>query len=165
MRVRVAGPDDLPAILAITNDAILNSTALFEYEARSLEQQRAWFDDKRAGGWPVLVADDGGVAGFATFGPFRDRPAYATTVEHSVYVEGSRRAQGVGRLLVEALIAEARVREVHTMIGGIDASNAGSLAFHAALGFVEVGLLPQVGRKFGRWLDLIFMAKLLEEPS
>ena len=152
----------MPAILAITNDAIVNSTALFEYQPRTLAQQQDWFAHKQADGWPVLVAEVGpAVVGFGTFGPFRDRPAYHPTVEHSVYVANGQRGCGIGRLLVEALIADARKRGLHTMIGGIDGSNAGSLAFHAALGFEEVGRLTEVGWKFDRWLDLVFMQKRL----
>jgi phosphinothricin acetyltransferase len=160
--VRAAEPRDVPAILAITNDAILHSTALFEYDARTLADQAAWFADKAAGGWPVLVADDGsGAVGFASYGPFRSRPAYAATVEHSIYVADGQRGRGVGQALMHALIAEARRERRHVMVGGIDASNDASIAFHAALGFVQVGRLPQVGWKFDRWLDLVFMQIIL----
>jgi phosphinothricin acetyltransferase len=162
--IRPAGEDDVDAILAITNDAILNSTAMYTYEPMTRAEQAAWLADKRAGGWPVLVADDGaGCLGFATFGPFRTRPAYARTVEHSVYVAGHAHGRGVGRLLMTALIEEARRRGLHAMIGGVDSENAGSLAFHAGLGFVEVGRMREVGWKFGRWLDLVFVEKLLED--
>lgn len=160
--IRTADAPDVPAVLAITNDAIVNSTALFEYQPRTLAQQQAWLAQKQADGWPVLVAAAGfEVVGFGTFGSFRDRPAYHPTVEHSVYVANGQRGRGVGRQLVEALITEARKRGLHSMIGGIDGSNAGSLAFHAALGFREVGRLPEVGWKFDRWLDLVFMQKTL----
>lgn len=162
MKVRAVDEGDLQAILTITNDAILTSTAIYEYEPRTPAQQRAWIDAKTAGGWPVLVAEnEGEVLGFAAFAPFRDKPAYASTVEHSVYVAAGRQGAGVGRRLMDALIGEARVRGLHAMIGGIDASNQASLAFHRALGFREVGQLPEVAWKFGRWLDLIFMQKLL----
>lgn len=153
---------DGDAILAIVNDAILNSTAWYEYEPWDAARLTAWFAAKRAGGWPLLVADDGTQAlGFASFGTFRERPAYARTVEHSVYVSAEARGQGLGRLLLGALIDVARERGLHTMIGGVDATNKGSLAFHRALGFVEAGRMREVGWKFGRWLDLVFMQKLL----
>jgi len=153
---------DAGAILAIVNDAILNSTAWYEYQAWDSARMTSWFAAKRAGGCPVLVADAGdGALGFASFGTFRDRPAYVHTVEHSVYVAAEARGQGVGRRLLGALVEEARARGLHTMIGGVDAANEGSLAFHRALGFAEAGRMREVGRKFDRWLDLIFMQKLL----
>lgn len=163
MIVRAADPArDGGAILAIVNDAILHTTAWYEYEPWDAARLTSWFDAKRAGGWPLLVADAGGATlGFASFGPFRDRPAYARTVEHSVYVAAAARGRGIGRLLLDALVAEAGPRGLHTMIGGVDASNAGSLAFHRAAGFVEAGRMREVGWKFDRWLDLIFMQKLL----
>jgi len=162
--IRPAGEGDVDAILAITNDAILNSTATYSYEPMTRADMAAWLADKAAGEWPVLVADDGtGCLGYATFGPFRTRPAYARTVEHSVYVAGHAHGRGIGRLLMTALIEEARRRGLHAMIGGVDSGNEGSLAFHAGLGFVEVGRMREVGWKFERWLDLVFVEKLLED--
>lgn len=163
MIVRAADPArDGDAILAIVNDAILNSTAWYEYQPWDAARLTSWFDAKRAGGWPLLVAEaDGEALGFASFGSFRDRPAYARTVEHSVYVAAAARGRGVGRRLLDAIVEAARARELHAMIGGVDAANEGSLAFHRAAGFVEAGRLREVGWKFGRWLDLIFMQKLL----
>ncbi len=153
---------DRPAILAIVNDAILTSTAWYEYEPWDAAKLAAWFDAKQAGGWPLLVAEAGGeTIGFSSFGRFRDRPAYARTVEHSVYVAAAARGRGVGRLLLDAIVAEARRRRHHVMIGGVDAANEGSLAFHRAAGFVEAGRMREVGRKFDRWLDLVFMQKIL----
>lgn len=163
MIVRAADPArDGDAILAIVNDAILNSTAWYEYAPWDGARLTSWFDAKRAGAWPLLVAEaDGETLGFASFGTFRDRPAYARTVEHSVYVAAAARGRGIGRRLLDALIEAARARELHAMIGGVDAANQGSLAFHRAAGFVEAGRLREVGWKFDRWLDLIFMQKLL----
>jgi L-amino acid N-acyltransferase len=161
--IRAAEPRDVPAILAITNHAILHSTALFEYDARTLADQQAWFAEKTDGGWPVLVADDGaGAIGFASYGPFRARPAYAATVEHSIYVADGQRGRGVGVALMRALIETARRERRRVMVGGIDGSNDASIAFHGRLGFVEVGRMPQVGWKFDRWLDLVFMQIILE---
>ena len=153
---------DGEAVLAIVNDAILNSSAWYEYEPWDTARLTSWFDAKQAGGWPLLVADDGAAAlGFASFGPFRDRPAYARTVEHSVYIAAEARGRGVGRYLLGAIVDEAQARGLHAMIGGVDAANEGSLAFHRAAGFAEVGRLREVGWKFERWLDLVFMQKLL----
>lgn len=153
---------DGDVLLAIINDAILNTTAWYEYDLWDGDRMTSWFDAKRAGGWPLIVADDGGAAlGFASFGPFRDRPAYARTVEHSVYVAHDARGRGIGRRLLDAIVAEARLRDLHAMIGGVDAANEGSLAFHRAAGFVEAGRIREVGWKFGRWLDLVFMQKRL----
>ena len=163
MFIRPAGDGDLPALLAVTNHAILTSTALFDYEPRTPGAQAEWLDAKRAEGWPVFVAEDEGkFLGFASFGPFRRWPAYQHSVEHSVYVAEDAQRQGIGRQLLEALIDEAKRRGLHTMIGGIEASNARSLALHAALGFAEAGRMREVGWKFDRWLDLVFVQKILE---
>lgn len=164
MIVRAAQARDVPAILDIVNDAILNSTALFEYEPRTLDEQAGWLAERNAGGWPVLVAEvDGDTIGFASYGPFRARPAYVATVEHSVYVAQHDRSKGVGRALMLALIAAAKADRRHVMVGGIDGSNDASIAFHAALGFVETGRMPEVGWKFERWLDLVFMQLILRD--
>lgn len=153
---------DGDAILAVVNDAILNTTAWYEHEPWDHARLTSWFDAKAEGGWPLLVAEDAGTAlGFASYGSFRARPAYARTVEHSVYVAAAARGRGVGRILLDAIVAEARAQGHHTMIGGVDASNEGSLAFHRAAGFVEAGRMREVGWKFGRWLDLVFMQKML----
>ncbi len=162
MFIRPAGDGDLGGLLTVTNHAILTSTALFDYEPRTPQAQAEWLDLKRAEGWPVLVAEDEGqFLGFASFGPFRRWPAYQHSVEHSLYVADGAQRRGIGRALLEALIEEAGRRGLHTMIGGIEAGNAASLALHAALGFAEVGRLPQVGWKFERWLDLVFMQRML----
>ncbi|MFC3834865.1 MULTISPECIES: GNAT family N-acetyltransferase [Deinococcus] len=164
--VRLATRADVPAILDIYNHAVIHTTASYDLEPVSLDSRLAWFDHKVDGGWPVLVTvGGGGVTGWATFGPFREKPGYRYTVEHSVYVRDDCRGQGLGRALVDALIAEARARGLHSMIGGLDADNTGSLAFHTRLGFEPVAHFRQVGHKFGRWLDLIFVQLLLEPGS
>lgn len=156
--VRPATRADVPAILEIYNHAVLHTTASYDLEPVSLESRLAWFDHKVQGGWPVLVtARDGVVTGWATFGPFREKPGYRFTAEHSVYVRHDCRGQGLGRALLLALIGEARGRGLHSLIGGVDAGNAGSLAFHEGLGFGRVAHFRQVGFKFGRWLDLVFL--------
>lgn len=155
------------AILAIFNEAIVNSTALYDYKTRTLDSMTPWFADKQAAGQPVIGVEDaaGALAGFATYGPFRVRPAYKYTVEHSVYVHKDHRGQGLARMLMRELIEAARQRGVHAMVGGIDATNVASIALHEQLGFSHVGTLPQVGFKFGRWLDLAFYQLLLDTPA
>jgi phosphinothricin acetyltransferase len=161
--VRPADAADLAAILAIVNDAILNTTAWYDYAPWDSAQLAQWFDGKRAAGWPVLVAiaRDGTLAGFGSIGSFRGRAAYHKTGEHSVYVEKEHRGQGYGRLLLAAIIDAARGLGLHTLIGGVDSGNDASLAFHRALGFVEAGRMREVGWKFDRWLTLVFMQKML----
>jgi phosphinothricin acetyltransferase len=161
--IRPAEEGDLPAILEIVNHAIVHTTAMYEYRPRDLDQQRAWLEEKRAGGWPVLVAPahEGGVAGFGSLGQFRPRACYDKTAEHSVYVARERRGQGYGRRILGALAEAARDRGFHTLVGGVDSENAASLAFHRALGFEEAGRMREVGWKFDRWLTLVFMQKIL----
>jgi L-amino acid N-acyltransferase len=155
------------AILEIFNDAILHSTALYDYQPRTLQNMVAWFDAKRAGDFPVIGIEDseGVLVGFGSYGTFRAWPAYKYTVEHSVYVHKDHRGRGLGRTVMLELIAAARGNDVHAMIGGIDASNAGSIALHEQLGFKHVGTLAQVGFKFGGWLDLAFYQLLLDTPA
>ncbi|TAM49880.1 MAG: N-acetyltransferase family protein [Paraburkholderia sp.] len=154
------------AILAIFNEAIANSTALYDYKPRTPQNMVAWFDAKQSGGFPVIGVEDGSgkLMGFGSYGTFRAWPAYKYTVEHSVYVEKDHRGRGLGRVLMQELIAAARHADLHAMIGGIDAANHGSVALHERLGFKHVGTLPQVGFKFGHWLDLAFYQLILETP-
>ena len=155
------------AILAIFNDAIVNSTALYDYQPRTAESMVAWFAAKQKGGWPVIGLEDeaGALLGFASYGNFRAYPAYKYTMEHSVYVRNDQRGQGLGKRLLQAVIAEARAHDVHALVGAIDAANTGSIALHEKLGFKSVGLMPQVGFKFGRWLDLALYQLTLETPA
>lgn len=154
------------AILEIFNDAILNSTALYDYTPRTRQNMVAWFKAKEQGGFPVIGVENqaGILLGFGSYGTFRAWPAYKYTVEHSVYAQQDHRGQGLGTVLMRALIAEARRNNMHALIGGIDATNMGSIALHEKLGFLHVGTLPQVGFKFGRWLDLVFYQLLLDTP-
>ncbi|WP_043007727.1 GNAT family N-acetyltransferase [Comamonas testosteroni] len=155
------------AILDIFNDAIVNSTALYDYQPRTAQNMVSWFEAKRAGGFPVIGIEDaqGRLLGFCSWGSFRAYPAYKYTVEHSVYVHPEHRGRGLGQQLMDLLIAEARQRgDVHALVGAIDAANAGSIALHKRLGFESVGLMPQVGFKFGRWLDLAFYQLTLQTP-
>lgn len=161
MLIRDATEADLPAILAIYNHVIATSNAVYTETPSTLEDRQAWLAARRAGNFPVLVADDGGVLGFASFGDFRPWPGFALTVEHSVHVHDAARGRGVGTALMQRLIPEAQARGKHVMIGGIDAANAASIALHRKLGFTEAGVLREVGRKFGAWLDLLFMQRML----
>ncbi|WP_374398702.1 N-acetyltransferase family protein [Niveibacterium sp.] len=155
------------AILAIFNEAIVNSTALYDYTPRPPESMVTWFETKRKGGFPVLGIEDteGRLLAFGSYGTFRAWPAYKYSVEHSVYVHKDHRGKGLGPEVMQALIAAARRNGVHAMIGGIDAANTGSIALHQRLGFKHVGTLPEVGFKFGRWLDLAFYQLLLDTPA
>lgn len=155
------------AILDIFNDAILNSTALYDYKPRAAQSMVGWFEAKLAGGFPVIGVEDsdGALLGFGSYGTFRAWPAYKYSVEHSVYVHPEHRGKGLGRLLMRELIGAARKSDKHVMIGGIDATNSGSIALHEQLGFKHAGTLPQVGFKFGRWLDLSFYQLLLDTPA
>ena len=154
------------AILEIFNDAILHSTALYDYQPRTARSMDDWFAAKARGGFPVLGLEneDGSLAGFGSYGTFRAWPAYKYTVEHSVYVHRSQRGRGVGLALMRQLIAAARAQQHHVLIGGIDMDNAASIALHLRLGFVHAGTIRQAGFKFGRWLDLGFYQLTLETP-
>ncbi len=153
-------------ILAILNEVIATSTALFDYEPRSLEQVRRWFADKVAR-FPVIGAVDeaGALLGFASYGPFRGWPAYKYTVEHSVYVARPHRGRGVGKELLRAVIDRAQHAQYHVLVAGIDGDNAASIALHRKLGFAHAGTIRQAGFKFGRWLDLAFYQRVLPTPE
>jgi L-amino acid N-acyltransferase YncA len=149
---------DLPEILAIYNEVIRNSTAVYTDVELTAERGAAWFDAKVGGGFPFIVARDAsGITGFGSFGEFRAWPCYRHSVEHSIHVRVDRRGQGVGRALLIELLARAAVLRKHTMIAGIDADNAVSIGLHLSLGFRTVGHFHEVGFKFGRWLDLLFL--------
>lgn len=165
-RIRPAQEHDLEAITAIYNDAGVGTTASYDLEPVSVQERRTWLAHKTARDFPVLVAEsEGQVLGFAAYGTFRDKAGYQYTVEHSVYVADGARAAGVGRMLMRALIDRARGDGVHAIIGVLDADNEASVAFHRRLGFVEVGRMPEVGRKFGRWLDAVFVQLTLDGPE
>jgi phosphinothricin acetyltransferase len=154
-------------ILAILNDAIVSSTALFDYRPREPASMVEWFRAKDARRFPVLgaVADDAALLGFATYGTFRAWPAYKYTVEHSVYVHQDHRRKGIARALLTRLIAVAEEQDYHVMVGGIEAANSASIALHVELGFTYAGTIHHAGFKFGRWLDLAFYERLLRTPA
>jgi len=165
VQIRLAEDADLAAILDIYNHAVATTTAVFDYDPHTLEMRREWLRAKQAAHFPVLVAvvsDE--VAGFATYGPFRARPAYKFTIENSVYVAERVRRRGVARTLMHSLLADARAHEYHAVIAGVVADNVPSLRLHESLGFVEVAHFREVGYKFGRWLDLKFLELLLATP-
>ncbi|HEX3984449.1 MAG TPA: GNAT family N-acetyltransferase [Acidisoma sp.] len=165
MIIRPASEADLPGILVIYNDVVRTSSAVYTEEEASLENRLKWYADRRALGYPVLVATDpsGAVAGFSSFGDFRPWPGYRLTVEHSVCVGADCRGQGLGGALITPLFDEALRLGKHVMIAGIDAANPASLRLHERLGFKHAGTLREVGTKFGRWLDLAFMQRILSD--
>jgi L-amino acid N-acyltransferase YncA len=165
--IRPAQVADVVALRAIFNDVIATSTAVYWFAPASLEERTAWFEARIAAGFPVLVAErEGTVLGFSSFGEFRGAwPGYRYSVEHSVHVRADWRGQGIGPRLVSALFPHAVALGKHVMIGGIDAGNAASLRMHARLGFEQVAHFREVGHKFGRWLDLVFVQRFLDAPG
>jgi L-amino acid N-acyltransferase YncA len=166
MEIRDASETDAPGILRIYNDAVAHTTAIWNDQPSSLESRVAWLKELRHSGYPVVVAADGpNILGYASFGVFRPWDGYRHTVEHSVYVDGASRRRGVGHALMDRLILRARSMNKHVMVAGIEATNEPSLRLHARLGFVQAGHLRAVGRKFDRWLDLVFMQLILAEDQ
>lgn len=162
MDIRDARESDLTGLLEIYNEVIATSTAVYADRPVTLEDRITWWRTRTAQGYPVLVAmREEVVLGFATFGDFRAWPGYRFTVEHSVHVSAGCRGRGVGRSLMQRLIPRAAALGKHVMIGGIDAANDASIRFHEQLGFERAALLRQVGFKFERWLDLLFMQRFL----
>ena len=164
--IREATEADLSGILAIYNDAVANTTAIWNETVVDLDNRKAWFSARRERGFPVIVAVRGAeVLGYASYGDWRAFDGYRHTVEHSIYVAAGARGAGLGRRLLERLIAIAAERGMHVMIAGIEAENAASIRLHAALGFRHVGRFEEVGTKFGRWLDLACMELRLVSPD
>ena len=163
LTIRDAAEADLPGILAIHNDAILNGTAIWSTQPVTLDNRRAYLAERAARSYPFLVADhDGTVAGYASFGDFRPHDGYFRTAEHSVYVHPDHRGRGIASRLMPPLIEAGRRRGKHVLVGGIDAANTASIALHRRFGFVETGRMPAVGFKFGRYLDLVWMQLVLD---
>lgn len=171
MDIRDATPDHLEGIMAIYNDAVEHTTAIWNDAKVDLDDRRAWLASRQRAGYPVLVAVNGAVngeddvLGYASFGDWRAFDGYRHTVEHSVYVRGDMRGHGLGEALMRALILRAREIGKHVMVAGIEAGNAGSIHLHRKLSFEEVGLLREVGVKFGGWLDLTFMQLTLDQRA
>ena len=159
MTIRPATRADLPGILEIYNEAVLNTTATYDYEPRTLEHRLAWFEDHLKNDYPVFVAesDAGRIAGWSALNRYHDRMGYRFTTENSVYVAADQRGKGIGKLLLAPLIQAARERGFHAILAAIDAANEASIRLHAAFGFERVGCFNEVGFKFGRWLDVAYM--------
>ena len=163
MTIRPATHADLPGILEIYNEAVLNTTASYDYEPRTLEHRIAWFEEHVQNQYPVIVAatEAGRVVGWSALNRFHDRIGYRFTAENSVYVAADQRGKGIGTLLVPPLIDGARERGLHAILAVIDAANQASIRLHARFGFDRVALLQQVGFKFNRWLDVVYMERLI----
>jgi phosphinothricin acetyltransferase len=170
--IRDATEADMAAVTTIYNALIDTTTVAWTEQHQTLEERLAWFAEQQAEGNTVLVAVDDGrapgrepVVGFAAYGSFRGAgrwPGYRYTVEHTIHLDRSCWGAGVGRQLLEALIGRARGAGMHVMVGAIDGDNIGSIDFHERLGFVEVARMPEVGRKFDRWLELVLMQRILD---
>jgi phosphinothricin acetyltransferase len=162
--LRAARPEDAEAIAAIYNYEVEHSTATFDLVPRTVEAQRAWIV-ARSGAFSAIVAvnDQHGVIGFAALSTYRDRAGYRTTVENSVYVHRNHQRQGIGRQLLVALLDVARDSGFHTVIARVDSLSTGSLELHKSLGFTEIGIEREIGRKFGRWLDSVILQRMLAD--
>jgi len=164
VRTRIVERRDADAIREIYNAEVVTSTVTFDLVARTLAEQVAWIDE-HSGGHPAIVAvdddNDAVVVGFASLSPYRSRPAYAPTVEDSVYVHPDHRGRGIGRLLLSDLVELARDHGFHSVIARIVGGHDASIALHRACGFEEIGCEREVGRKFGKWLDVVLMQVML----
>lgn len=165
IQIRPATEADVPGILDIYNDAILHTTAIYNYVPHTLAMRLDWFNEKQEQGFPVLVAEVGGkVAGYSCLGHFRAFAAYKYTAESSVYVHTDHRGKGIARALMQPLIDAAKAMDLHAIVAGIDADNKISIKLHEQFGFTAVAHFKQVGYKFDKWLDLIFLQLLLPTP-
>ncbi|MBF0639606.1 GNAT family N-acetyltransferase [Pseudomonas protegens] len=162
-RIRDALHADLPAIRDIYNDAVLNTTAIWNEQPVDLGNRQAWFSARQAQGYPILVIINAEeqVLGYASFGDWRPFDGFRHTVEHSVYVRSDQRGNGLGPQLMAVLLECARGCGKHVMVAAIESGNSASVRLHERLGFISTGQMPQVGTKFGRWLDLTFMQLIL----
>ncbi|WP_025733687.1 GNAT family N-acetyltransferase [Carnimonas nigrificans] len=163
--IRAANASDIATITEIYNDAVANTTAIWNDQQVDEANRLRWLYEHEQQGFPVLVAvnEQQQTVGYATYGAWRAFDGYRFTVEHSVYVHRDARGGGIGKQLMRALIERAQAQGLHIMVAGIDASNHASIALHERLGFKQTGMLPEVGTKFGRWLDLVFLQLMLEE--
>ncbi|MGE7944572.1 N-acetyltransferase family protein [Lysinibacillus xylanilyticus] len=164
--IRLMEEKDLPEVLAIYNDIILTSKAVYRYETQSLEEKKQWFKEQQASSNPLLIFDENGiVAGFATYSQFRPYPGYKHTMEHSVYVHKDHYQKGIATKLMHELIRIAEEQGVKTLVAGIDGENMSSIKAHEKLGFEYAGTIKNAGFKFGQWLDLVFYQLHLTEPK
>jgi L-amino acid N-acyltransferase len=154
---------DLPAVLDIYNDVIINTTAVYSEKPHTLEMRRSWFNERGNSGFPLLVMEDNeSIIGFGSYGYFRAWPCYRFTAEHSLYVHKDYRSRGLSKILLAEIIERAKAAKLHVLIAGIDSDNTASLHLHELFGFVQVAHFKEVGFKFNRWLDLIFLELKLE---
>ncbi len=161
VELRLARPEDAEPTRVIYNTEVTGSTVTFDLVPRTLEEHRAWLD-ARSGAMAVVVAEEADeVIGFASLSPYRSRPAYSTTVEDSVYVRRDQRGNGIGRALLDEVVSVAEARGFHTVVARIVGGHDASIALHRSLGFDIVGVEREVGRKFGRWLDVVLMQRML----
>lgn len=163
IKIRAAVRGDCPGILEIYNDAVLKTTASYDYEPRTLEHRQSWFGDHQKTGLPIFVAVDtaGRIVGWSALNRYHDRKGYRFTTENSVYIAEDHRGQGIGKLLLAPLIESARQLGLHAIIAVIDGENEASVRLHARFGFEIVGRFKEVGYKFNRWLDVVYMELLL----
>lgn len=167
MKIIKCTPEYASQILDIFNDAILNSTALYDYKPWTMDTMKVWFETKAQHNFPVIgiVDDEGVLMGFGSYGQFRVRPAYKYTIENSLYVHRDHRGKGLGKILLNEIISHATSQNFHSIIAVIDASNEISLDLHRKAGFTQVGVFREVGYKFGRWLDAAFLQLNLDTPA
>lgn len=166
MIIRDATGDDAAILAQIFNDEVRNGTALWTDELVTEQERKSYISSRQAAGFPVFVAElEGEVVGYGSYGTFRPKTGYDLTVEHSVYVLPNQQGKGIGPRLLSALIDDARAKGFHVMIGVVEAANTASIKLHERYGFDQVGKLPQVGKKFGRWLDLALMQLTLDDRS
>jgi len=164
--IRPARPEDISSILEIYNEAVINTTASYQYKPDTLEEKIVWYYKKASEGYPVLVFEYcGSVVAFASYGPFRSADAYQYTIENSVYVKKDLRRKNIGTMLMKELINIANEKGYATMVAGIDAGNEGSIILHEKLGFIYCGTIKKAGYKFNTWLDLVFYQYNLKGPK
>jgi len=156
----------LPEMLEMFNDAIINTTSVYDYKPRTMEFMVDWYNSKLKGGYPLIGLFDihDNLLGFGTYGSFRSRPAYKYSIEHSIYVRNDMRGRGYGKVLLKEIIAQAIRNDYHVIVGGIDSDNAISISFHEKMGFEFSGKIKHAGYKFGKWLDLSFYQLILNTP-
>ena len=162
--IRAAGETALEAITAIYNHSVLTETASWDDQTVSLENRRQWLVEHATDPYVTLVAElDGRVVGYAAYGQFRPKAGWSLTAEHSIYLTSAVKGRGIGTQLLTALLGAAADRGIHVMVGVLSADNEVSLRLHQRLGFVETARMPQVGKKFGRWLDAVMVQRVLDE--
>jgi len=167
IEIRPARREDCPGILEIYNDAVLTTTATYDYEPRTLEQRQSWFDEHQRIDFPIFVAVNGiqRIVGWSALNRYHDRMGYRFTTENSIYIAADFRGQGIGKKLLAPLIDSAKRLGLRAIIAAIDGENEASVRLHAGFGFESVGHFKKVGYKFNRWLDVVYMELLLPEPG